>query len=83
MVEKKDVRVLGEANQNVPQVVPLMMEVLGYGGGLVSKEGAKRMAELLKQMQGCVPQEVVKGKFDKMSQQQQENLRAFMAAEAT
>lgn len=81
MLEKKDVKVLGEANQNLPQVVPVMMGVLAGDKKLVSRDGAQRMAGLLKQMQNGVPQDVVQGTFDKMSPQEQENLKSIMAGQ--
>ncbi|CAD7699198.1 unnamed protein product [Ostreobium quekettii] len=81
MIEKRDVKVLGEANQNLPQVVPVMMGVLAGGDKLVSQDGARRMVGLLQQMQSGIPQDIVEGTFNRMSPQEQENLKSYMATQ--
>ncbi|GMH37342.1 hypothetical protein BSKO_05215 [Bryopsis sp. KO-2023] len=77
LVEKMDVEILGEGNQNATHLAKVMMAVLAKGDKLISKEAGSKMVNLLRHLEGVVPKEIMADALQKMPDDEKENLQAF------
>lgn len=79
LLEARDVRVLGQGNQNLVKVVQVLVRVLGGGTRLISGDVGKRAAGLLHQLQGSgVPPEAVQAAIAALTAKQQLVFQIYM-----
>ncbi|KAF5839604.1 hypothetical protein DUNSADRAFT_383 [Dunaliella salina] len=81
LLEARDMRLLGQANVNLPKVVAVAVAVLGRGTRLISGEVGLRLAAQLHSLQALVPPEVVQAAMASLDDKQRANVATFMGGQ--
>ena len=80
LLEARDPCILGGRNQNLPHLVGCLVQILGRGTILVTREVALRMVSLVHAFQGTVP-EAVHAAYAKLTSKEQAKFQKFLAGQ--
>ncbi|KAJ0982706.1 hypothetical protein J5N97_010961 [Dioscorea zingiberensis] len=80
MVERSDKELLGPNNQYIPKIISVFAEVLCVGMELVTEQTARRMVNLLRQLQQTLPPSVLASTWAALQPQQQLALQAMLSS---
>uniref|UniRef100_A0A7N0ZTG6 Importin N-terminal domain-containing protein n=1 Tax=Kalanchoe fedtschenkoi TaxID=63787 RepID=A0A7N0ZTG6_KALFE len=80
MVERSDMDLFGDQNQNLPKIITVIAEVILAGKDLATEQTLSRMINVLRQIQQRLPPAVLASTFSALQPQQQLALQAMLSS---